>query len=96
MALLRFSKIPFACSQQPGKRNAAFAFWLYLFVVVPITEWSAQFERSALQHPPLAFLPIVVLLFNLILLKAHNDRAAASARVVFDDAPSPELQTLGL
>lgn len=95
-ALLNFNKIPFTCTRQPGKRNVGFAFWLYLLVLVPMTEWTARFEQKALQHTWLYIVPIVSLLSALLILRAYNSREATSTPLLFDDVPPAALQSLGL
>jgi hypothetical protein len=96
LSLLRFHKIPFACSFLPGKANVQFAFWAYLLLLIPLTENSARFEQQALADPLRYTLILGALGVMAFLLWVQNTLQANSAVLSFEELPSVEIMGLGL
>ena len=95
--LLNFRKIPFTCSFQPGKANITvrgvfywFAFTTYAYSMATIERW--------LLHDGFRWMVFVVVavLGFVALVRWRNETTAQRFRMVYDDAPNPEVQTLGL
>jgi hypothetical protein len=96
LSLLRFHKIPFACSFLPGKANVQFAFWAYLLFLIPLTEKSARFEQSALEDPLKYFIALSVVGTAALAFWVWNTLQAESAVLNFEELPPAEIVGLGL
>ena len=96
LSLLEFNKIPFSCSFLPGKANVHFVFWIYLLLLIPLTEKSARFEQGALEDP-LKYAAIVSILSTAVLgVWIRNRYQAKSTVLKFEELPPEEIQLLGL
>jgi hypothetical protein len=96
LSLLGFNKLPFSCSFLPGKANVQFVFWIYLLLLIPLTEKSARFEQSALEDP-LKYVAILSILgIVVVALWVRNRHQAESAVLKFEELPPAEIIPLGL
>ncbi len=95
--LLNFRKIPFTCSFQPGKANITVLGVLYWFAFTTYAYTMATFERWLLEDGTrwIVFLIMALLVFAAIVWW-RSDLLARGFSLVYEDAATPEVQTLGL
>ena len=96
LSLLGFNKIPFSCSFLPGKANVQFAFWIYLLLLIPLTEKGARFEQRALEDPFKYALTLSIMGIAALALWVRNRHQAESAVLRFEELPPAEILPLGL
>jgi hypothetical protein len=98
VCLFGFQKIPFTCSYLPGKTNVYVAFWVYVYAVVPLTDWGVRFERRALENAA-GFAAMLAILGIAALCARRRTVAPAKpeeAMLEFEALPTPEIFALGL
>lgn len=95
--LLNFRKIPFTCSFQSGKANITVLGVFYWSAFTTYAYTMATFERWLLEDGTrwVAF-SIVALVALGGLIRWRNTQMARGFSIVFEDAATPEVQTLGL
>ena len=97
LLLLNFRKIPFTCSYPSGKANVAVFGVFYLFAFTTYAYTTATFERWLLQNE-IAW--VVFFCLGLLALAAlvmwRKVRLARKFSILYEDAASPEVQTLDL
>lgn len=97
LLLVNFRKIPFTCSYQPGKANIAVLGAVYASAFAIYAYAMATFERWLMYDDARWSAVIVVMLVILGAIMAwRKSLPAAASGIVFEDAPNPEVQTLGL
>ena len=96
LSLLSFHKIPLTCSYLPGKSNVQFAFWAYVLLLIPVTEYAARFEQRALQSQTRYAAMLGVLLAFSILIWWRTTSVTRSAVLQFEEAPPVDVLELGL
>lgn len=97
LLLINFRKIPFTCSYQPGKANITVLGALYAsaFAIYPYA--MATLERWLLYDGARWAVFMLLLLAALAgMVTWRRTISAAPASIVYEDAPNPEVQTLGL
>jgi len=97
LLLMNFRKIPFTCIYQPGKANITllgvfywFAFTTYAYTMATLERWLLQ---DALRWI-VFFVLVLVALLGLVLWR--KTMLVEGLSILFEDDPSPEVQTLGL
>ena len=97
LLLLSFRKIPFTCSFPSGKANITVLGFFYWFAFTTYAYTMATFERWLLQDDFqwIIFLGLALLALG-ALVRRRNIMLARGFSIVYEDAASPEVQTLGL
>ena len=97
LLLWNFRKIPFTCSYPAGKANIAILSLLYWFAFTTYAYTMAALERWLLQDGTrwLVFMSLPILVLA-VLVTLRNVKLAKGFSIVYEDAASPEVQTLGL
>ena len=97
LLLLNFRKIPFTCTFQSGKANITVLGVFYWFAFTTYAYTMATFERWLLDDGTrwIVFAIAAVLAFA-GLVRWRNTQLARGFSIVFEDAATPEVQTLGL
>ena len=97
LLLINFRKIPFTCSYQPGKANMTLLGVLYWLAFTTYAYTMAALERRLLQDDLtwMAFLVLMILLLGGLVVW-RKDSLTGNSRIVYEDLPNPEVQTLGL
>jgi membrane protein implicated in regulation of membrane protease activity len=97
LLLMNFRKIPFTCSYQPGKANITLLGVFYWFAFTTYAYTMAALERWLLQDAVRWIVFFVLVLLALLALVLWRKTMSVEGRsIVFEDDPSPEVQTLGL
>jgi hypothetical protein len=97
LLLINFRKIPFTCSYQPGKANITVLGLVYWLAFATYAYTMAALERRLL-YDEVGWLAFVVIAL-VVLAGLRWWRKATFVRgqgLIFEDAPAPEVQTLGL
>jgi hypothetical protein len=97
LLLINFRKVPFTCSYQPGKAYITVLGLFYWFAFTTYAYTMATLERWLLQ----AALPWIALIALLLvalagLILRRKTRPVEDRGLIYEDAPNPEVQTLGL
>ena len=94
---MNFRKIPFTCSYQPGKANIAvlgvfywLAFTTYAYTMATIERWLLQDGVRCI-----AFFVLAGMVLGALVLW-RKTMLVDGLRIVYEDEPDPEVQTLGL
>lgn len=97
LLLINFRKIPFTCSYQPGKANIILLGVLYWFAFTTYAYTMAALECWLLQDDVtwIAFLVLMILLLGGLRVW-RKDLLAGDSRIVYEDEPLPDIQTLNL
>jgi hypothetical protein len=97
LLLTNFRKIPFTCSYQPGKANITvrgifycFAFTTYAYTMATLELWLLRDDARWV-----GFLVLMLVVLGGIVVWRKTLPLEGSA-IVYEDAPNPEIQTLGL
>ncbi|MGA7155630.1 MAG: hypothetical protein WBY53_02215 [Acidobacteriaceae bacterium] len=96
VSLLGFHKVPFSCSALPGKANVQFVFWVYVVMLIPLTEESAQLEQRALGRPLEYVACMGTLGVALLGFWMWNRRQWRTAVLRFEERAEEEIVTLKL
>ena len=91
-------RIPFTCSQLPGRTNIHVTFWLGLGLLMKILDTGAEWERRALSNPPqlLAVLVSLGLVALVVRWKTGQSAVMDGAEPQFEAEPSDAIVSLGL
>jgi hypothetical protein len=97
-ALAGFRKIPFTCSYLPGKSKVHVAFWVCVFLGVPLIDAAVGYERRMLQSFSSCIPAIAVLVIGTAVLRWINHSAAKdrSAGLLFEESPPAAVFVLDL
>jgi hypothetical protein len=97
LLMTNFRKIPFTCSYQPGRANITVLGILYGFAFTTYAYTMAALERW-LMHDDVTWIAFLVLMIFVLggLILWRKDMLAGESRIVYEDEPNPEVQTLGL
>ena len=97
LLLLNFRKIPFTCSYPAGKVNVTVLAVFYWFAFTTYAYTMATFERWLLQDDIrwIVFLGLALVALA-ALVRWRNTRLARGCSIVYEDAATPEVQTLNL
>ncbi len=97
LLLLNFRKIPFTCSYPSGKANITVLGVFYWFAFTTYAYTMATFEKWLLQGGIRWTVFLIMLLLALTaLVRWRNILLARGFSIIYEDAASPEVQTLGL
>jgi hypothetical protein len=93
----RLRKIPFACSYLPGQGNVHLVFWCGTLLLLPITEFVAKCFYRSLETPARCLVTTTLLGGLLAGLKWKlKGPSSDEAGLLFEQAPTEDLQSLGL
>jgi len=97
LLLMNFRKIPFTCSYQAGKANITVLGVLYWFAFTSYAYTMATLELWLL-HDDARWNGAVVLLLAVLggLVVWRKTMIVDGSGLVYEDAPNPDVQTLGL
>lgn len=97
LCLLRFQKIPFACSYLPGKINLLLAFGVVLLLLLWLLHETAKFESRLLGHLFSFALSVVLFAIAAVMMYWLNRiRAGAEPELTFEEEEAAPLMSLKL
>ncbi len=96
VALLKFEKVPFTCSNLPGKSNVQIVFWGAVFVISLLSITAALYEQKVLHDLQHDIAMLVALVAADLVLGTMNRRRARSAELYFEEVVPELITTLGL
>lgn len=96
--LLRFRKLPFACSYLPGKANLKLKLGVYGILFLLLVEAGAEFEFWVMQSAIRFVVLCTLLLFAVGWLRWRSTESAESplAAIQFEDLPPADIMALDL